>query len=262
MIYSGKTDIGKVRTNNQDSFAIKRFSENTLVAIVCDGMGGARGGNIASETAVECFLKNFDDKSIIDLENPESITPDTAAAALAHAVFDANHAVYVKSISDSALSGMGTTLAACIIVGNTMYVANVGDSRLYVDSGKKLIQITQDHSYVQFLIDVGNITPDEAKNHPYRNRITRAIGIQPEVDCDIFTVNLAKYQNPKVLICSDGLCGQVEDTVMHEITASAYKGRTLKQDKLDNAVNALINAALDNGGPDNITAVLISVKES
>lgn len=259
MFYSGKTDIGKVRSTNQDSFAIKSYSDDVLVAVVCDGMGGVQGGNIASETAVEYFFKSLESKSIINLEDGEKIPTNSLAAALGQAVTDANTAVYEKSLSDKEYSGMGTTLTACIIVGNRMFVSNVGDSRLYIDAGKKLTQITQDHSYVQFLVDVGDITPEEAKTHPYRNRITRAIGIQPDVECDIFTEELDKYQSPKILICSDGLCGQVDDPVMHKAISVARRRGEDEAAKLDRICSSLIDKALAAGGPDNITAILISV---
>ena len=259
MFYSGKTDIGKVRSSNQDSFAIKSYPGGLLVAIVCDGMGGVQGGNVASETAVEHFFKSLESKNIINLEDGEKIPTNSLAAALGQAVTDANTAVYEKSLTDKEFSGMGTTLTACIVIGNRMFVANVGDSRLYIDANKKLTQITQDHSYVQFLIDVGDITPEEAKTHPYRNRITRAIGIQPEVECDIFTEELDKYQNPKILICSDGLCGQVEDAVMHKAINPARRRSEDDTARLDRICKTLIDKALASGGPDNITAILISV---
>lgn len=259
MFYSGKTDIGKVRSTNQDSFSVKAYSENLLVAIVCDGMGGVQGGNVASETAVEYFFKSLESKNIINLDDGEKIPTKAATAALGQAVVEANTAVYEKSLSSKEYAGMGTTLTACIVVGNRLIVANVGDSRLYVDANKKLTQITQDHSYVQFLVDVGDITPEEAKTHPYRNRITRAIGIQPDVECDIFTMELDKNQNPKILICSDGLCGQVDDTVMHKAINAARKRGEDDEARLDRVCSNLIKKALDNGGPDNITAILISV---
>ena len=258
MIYSGKTNVGKVRSTNQDSFAIKSFSHDVLVAVVCDGMGGVRGGNIASETAIEYFMKNFEDGDVADLNANPYIDATQAMAALAHAVYDANEAVYNKAISSSELNGMGTTLVACLLIGTRLYVANVGDSRLYVDFGKKLTQVTEDHSYVQFLVDVGDITPEEAKTHPYRNRITRAIGIQPEIDCDLFTVELDKYPDAKVLLCSDGLCGQVDNSVMHKIMKTVQSKKDDAQANLDHTVDMLIDEALESGGPDNITVILLS----
>ena len=261
MIYSGKTNIGKVRSTNQDSFAIKSFSDDVLVAVVCDGMGGVRGGNIASETAIEHFMRNFENGNVIDLKSSAQIDATRATAALAHAVYDANEAVYNKASTSPELSGMGTTLVACLIIGKRLYVANIGDSRLYVDFGKKLTQISEDHSYVQFLIDVGDITPEEAKTHPYRNRITRAVGIQPEVDCDFFTVELDKYPNAKILLCSDGLSGQAENNDVHKIINSTFKKNEDAQGRLDRSVDMLIDEALECGGPDNITVILISANE-
>lgn len=260
MIYSGKTDIGKIRTTNQDSFAVKSYSDDVLVAVVCDGMGGVRGGNVASETAIEHFMQSFEDKSVVDLDSLKKLDETEAYAALAHAVYDANEAVYNKAIGSAELSGMGTTLVACLIFGKRMYVANIGDSRIYIDNGKKLTQISEDHSYVQFLIDVGDITPEEAKTHPYRNRITRAVGIQPEVDCDYFTIDLNKYRDPLVLLCSDGLCGQAENEEMHRILNLPQKGDDAEQ-RLESASDMLIDTALEHGGPDNITVILISPNE-
>lgn len=255
MIYSGKTHIGKVRTTNQDSFAIKQVSDDLLIAVVCDGMGGARGGNIASETAIEHFLSSLA-KCGITADNPRRA--DAVPAALAGAVFEANEAVYNKSISNPEYNGMGTTLVACIITGTTVYIANIGDSRLYIDTQKKLTQISEDHSYVQFLIDVGDITPEEAKHHPYRNRITRAVGIQPETESDFFTLDLNKYPGGKILLCSDGLCGQVDSKVIHKILNSSRRKNESEDEHMNRICDKLVEAALNAGGPDNITAVVIS----
>lgn len=259
MIYCGKTNIGKVRSTNQDSFAIKKLSDDILVAVVCDGMGGMRGGNIASETAISLFMQSFENSSVINLANTKKIDDTRAMAALAHAVFDANEAVYDKSIKEPQLAGMGTTLVAALIIKNKLYVANIGDSRLYIDSGKTLLQISEDHSYVQFLIDVGDITPEEAKTHPYRNRITRAVGIQPEIDCDYFTVDLNKHPGAKILLCSDGLCGQVDNLVMHKIISKPLSKKESADAHIEKTVDKLINEAMKAGGPDNITAILINV---
>ncbi len=253
MIYSGKTHTGKVRATNQDSLAIKMFADNFLVAVVCDGMGGARAGNVASETAIEYFLKSFEKSKVAE---PSANKNDEAiSAAFVSAVYDANEAVYKKAISSPEYIGMGTTLVACIIMDKKLYVANVGDSRLYMYSGKKLTQITEDHSYVQFLIDVGDITPEQAKHHPYRNRITRAIGVQPEVDGDYFKFDLEKYPDAKILLCSDGLCSQVESKQIQKILSSLKADSTSLQ--YEKVTDKLINAALDAGGPDNITAIVI-----
>lgn len=259
MIYSGKTHIGKVRTTNQDSFAVRQAADDFLIAVVCDGMGGARGGNVASETAIEHFLLSLEKYGITNEQTQKK--PDEVSAALAQAVFEANEAVYTKAISSPEYNGMGTTLVACIASGNKLFIANIGDSRLYIDSGKKLTQISEDHSYVQFLIDVGDITPEEAKYHPYRNRITRAIGIQPEVDSDFFTLDLAKYPDSKILLCSDGLCGQVESKNLHKIlNTSILKGET-EEAHCERIVDKLVEEALNEGGPDNITAVVICTKK-
>ncbi len=259
MIYYGLTDIGKVRQTNQDSYAIKKLSDDVLAAIVCDGMGGARGGNIASETAIRHFLKSLEDKNVIDPAREKSFSDEEITAALAHAVYDANEAVYRTAIENSELFGMGTTLVACIIHKNKLYAANVGDSRLYIDSGRKLTRISHDHSYVQFLIDVGDITPAEAKTHPYRNRITRAVGIQPDVDSDIFTVELEKYPKAKILLCSDGLCGLVDERDIHRILSAAKFGTDPESLCRSRAVS-LKDAALKSGGTDNITVVLIETE--
>lgn len=255
MIYSGKTHIGKVRTTNQDSFMIKKLSDSFLIAVVCDGMGGAKSGNVASQTAIEYFLSSFEKSGIT--EGATDKNPDEISAALAQAVFEANEAVYKKAISAYEFNGMGTTLVACVISGNRLFVANIGDSRLYIYSGKKLIQLTEDHSYVQFLIDVGDITPEEAKTHPYRNRITRAVGVQPEVDCDLFTHDLTKFPDAKLLLCSDGLCGQVDGKHIGKILNSNISKGNNAEANMEKITDKLINAALDAGGPDNITAVVI-----
>ena len=169
----GKTDIGVKRKSNQDSFAIVERSEYTL-AVVCDGVGGARGGNIASETAVKTFCGEI--KAAFSRRSPEEYGVQAIEDLLRQAVSDANTEVYRKAAEDSDLEGMGTTLVAALLCKVGHFAVNVGDSRLYLQDGEGLRPLTKDNTFVQYLLDRGVITPEEALVHPNRNIILRALG--------------------------------------------------------------------------------------
>ena len=253
----GKTDVGKKRKNNQDSFVLKHYPENSAaVALVCDGMGGASGGNIASTLACEAFTERMDGffSAAGAGRLPSVPTEGDIASAIAHAVYEANRRVFERAENDSTLQGMGTTLVAAVIIGERLYAVNVGDSRLYMFAHGQLRQITKDHSLVQFLLDSGKITGDEAENHPNRNVITRAIGPERSIEADIFSVELkhaAEDDTFCALLCSDGLSGYVKKEHIGDILAEQLPEHPEK------AADALIAAANDAGGADNITAVLV-----
>lgn len=247
MKYGGKTDIGVKRKTNQDSFAV--FSKNSyFCAIVCDGMGGAKGGNIASGLAVKTFAtvikKAFSEKSADDFTESE------IKRLMKGAVDEANSAVHAKSLTDVELDGMGTTLVAVLNCLCGTFAVNVGDSRLYRQTDGFIEQVSKDHSFVQYLLDKGEITPEEAIDHPNKNIILRALGVNERVEGDYYRID----DYDRLLLCTDGLTNHVSDERIGEIIsgtylpkASSYKAR----------VEKLIAEANEGGGLDNITAVII-----
>ncbi len=279
MLYSGMSDIGRKRSSNQDTFRITEFESPNgivLLAVVCDGMGGMNGGNVASELAVETFTASFGE-ALSKHNSGESESPSddgttrtfrqradktsTAlspiALALRSAASAANRVVVKRAADEPSLEGMGTTLLAACFVGDTMYVANVGDSRLYLVTGDTISRVTKDHSYVQYLIDAGELSPDEAEKSPYRNIITRAVGREDYLDTDIFTLPMSAFCG-YVLMCSDGLYNFISEEEMTMVIGSCVKGGG--ECELDSKVSTLVRRANENGGGDNITAVLIKCK--
>lgn len=249
MKYSGKTDIGLKRKNNQDSYAV--FSrEGYLCAVVCDGMGGAKGGNVASGLAVKSF--SYTVKKFFESRPPLECGKHDITSLLRDAVDNANETVYLKSISDEELDGMGTTLAAVICCCQGCFAVNVGDSRIYKQNDNGFTQVSKDHSFVQYLLEKGEITAAEAAIHPNKNIILRAVGVNEHVEGDYFVIDDFK----RILLCSDGLTNHVPD----ERIASTIQGENLangKKSSLKSRVEKLIFDANNGGGSDNITAVLI-----
>ncbi len=246
LISYGKTDTGKLRKGNEDSFQISE-GDDFVSAVVCDGMGGVHGGSVASELAV-CVYTDTLFKEIG--KSGSELTGQIIKGAMLAAVEAANKAVFERAGTDSELSGMGTTLVACFAWRDRAFVVNVGDSRLYKLQGGASVQVTKDHSYVQFLLDNGRITESEAATHPNRNVITRALGIGLVVEADFFMVE--SFEG--LLLCSDGLINYVPDDVRDGILAS---DNTVKK-----KVNALISAANKAGGGDNITVILLMKEEN
>lgn len=304
MIYSGKTDIGKRRRDNQDSFAISE-AEGAVILTVCDGMGGAAGGSTASSSAVKTFNAYVTENIKEDSDIPALLCEGAAAA---------NECVYNLAEKDDSLSGMGTTLVAAVVcippvpeneeaesgcadnpecpaaheecpadtaecaekeetaplsisdailddtaetaeskaAANTdtrIYGVNIGDSRLYTVTKCGLKQISHDHSFVQYLVDIGQLTPEEAENNPNRNMITRAVGTGKEVEADTFTVDITGEEELWLLLCSDGLTNYLaKDKIVSIIT----DGEMTADEKTD----ALVKGANEGGGGDNITAVI------
>lgn len=235
----GKTDIGKVRENNQDDFAYGLLPDGAAWAVVCDGMGGASGGSVASSIAVHAISEGIesqytgqsDEKSIQEL--------------LLGVLKQANEQVYKKSRDDISLHGMGTTVVACLAKNDTAFIGHAGDSRAYLIKSESLEQLTVDHSVVQEMVDKGQITQEEAQNHPNKNLITRALGVESTLKIDF-----GAYHFPEgtgVLLCSDGLSNLVD----REAIVKAFG------DHFDQAAEDLIGLANENGGTDNITAVIV-----
>ncbi len=266
MNFYGRSDTGKMRSMNQDCFRIVKLCENASLCVVCDGMGGAKSGNIASECAIEVFTKQVTKYAQSKMNNDGilELTGDDACLILDNAARDANREVYKRSQSSVDYQGMGTTLVAALICDETVYVINIGDSRMYLVSDNTITQITHDHSYVQHLVDNGSITPEDARSHPFRNRITRAIGTKNELETDIFSVELDGIEICYLLLCTDGLSGVLLPEDIYEIVSSDLDIDIITDvdTELEHKTERLINAANDAGGPDNITAVLVKhVKE-
>ena len=234
MKYAAKTDVGH-RSGNEDACHIPKTAEENALVIVSDGMGGHNAGEVASSLVITGML-----------EEMQNLRRDDLAHQLSTAVMNVNLDVYRAAEDDGNLSGMGATLVCALLEDARYLCANVGDSRLYQFSDGALRQITRDHSYVQMLVDCGDITPEEARTHPRRNLIMRAMGADARVSVDLF--DNAWKAGDLLLLCSDGLSGPVPDEEIAEILRAG--GAT------EETCAALIRRALDNGGTDNITVVL------
>lgn len=240
MKFYSKTDMGLVRTSNQDAYAYGLLGKDSAYGIVCDGMGGVNGGQIASTAAVECFKKRICEDFKNDLSDEECID------LLISALCEANSAILDMSAKDKDLAGMGTTCVAAIISQKTLKLINVGDSRAYIYNGKTLFQLTKDHSMVQHLVDTGQISPNEAKSHPQKNIITRAVGTEPDISAD-------RYIHPMtskdvLMLCTDGLSNSIEKKKLEN---ELSKG-------IDTAPDRLISLANQYGGKDNITILILA----
>lgn len=250
MLSYGITDVGKQRAANQDNFIIDQRSPSTLLAVVCDGMGGAAGGLEASSIACSVFSDSVEADLAALEERGKNLTPALCERILRRGVEFANDAVGRRAAEDPGLAGMGTTLVAALVSGERIYVANVGDSRLYAVTGGVAEQITHDHSYVQLLVDVGRITPEQAKKSANRNIITRAVGTSEDLECDVFTIDTLP---DAILLCSDGLTNMLppEDIGQHFQTAFA------SEEDVAAVCRSLVDSANANGGLDNITAAVV-----
>ena len=252
MIYFGKTDIGKLRKGNQDSFGIYEIGENALLLAVCDGMGGAKGGEEASRLALEAFSEEI--KAVLVPRIKEGKLDSDGVdlkLLLENAVSCANKAVFDKAKSTTELSGMGTTLVALLYTEKGAYSVNVGDSRMYRIMDGKIEQLTHDHSYVQYLVDIGKLTAEEAKNSSNRNIVMRAVGTEEEIKGDIEAVETNFEKEAFFLLCSDGLTGMVQDDDICKIVSGEGEPHA--------KVNSLIEAANAGGGADNITVALLKI---
>ena len=235
----GKTDIGLVRETNQDAFSFGSFDDGNCWAVVCDGMGGVSGGQVASEICVEKVSE------AIKRSYRKGITVSSAKNLLTTAINAANSAVFKEAQENIELKGMGTTVVAVLVLGSIAVVAHVGDSRAYLINDE-INQITKDHSFVQLLIDTGKITEEEAKVHPDRNVITRAVGIEHVVDVEIDIVDI--NDNDKLLICTDGLNGYVPNADILKII----------KEYGDSSTEKLVETANNAGGRDNVTVVILT----
>ena len=243
MKIAAKTDIGNQRSENQDNYRAGRQADNTVWALVCDGMGGAKGGKLASSLAAsymeEAFVHHIDTLQ----------TEGEIRRLLLRCVDKANALIYTKAQQDQAVQGMGTTIVCAVLRGDKMQYVHAGDSRLYLYHSGAFVQLTKDHSMVQELLEQGSITEEEAAAHPHKNLITRALGVAENIDLDYGQVALE--ENDVVLLCTDGLSNYVTDTEIMQV---------LQTTPLEQAADTLIAKALAAGGLDNITVLLVQTQ--
>lgn len=238
--FAGKSDKGLVRRTNQDCFAVERLSDDAVFAVVCDGMGGANGGNVASELAVETFCEKVKGawRSGMPQRSVYNLLKSSATAA--------NITVFDKAKSDDALSGMGTTVVAATVCGGMAYIIHAGDSRAYKFGKDGLVQITRDHSVVQAMVESGKLTKEAARVHPRKNVITRALGVDENLNVEYAEVEIDEGEG--LLLCSDGLTNFVSDEQIAEI---------IEKTPLCDCPQSFVELANKNGGGDNITAVMV-----
>lgn len=241
MFIASDTDIGKKRSENQDRVHAEFLADNVAAAVVCDGMGGASSGGVASQLAIDAVVKRIKENFRKDMK------PNSIRNLMLTSVHYANTIVYGKSKEDIDKNGMGTTCVAALVVDKTVYMVSVGDSRGYLLTKDGIAQITTDHTYVEMLYRSGQITKEEAKNHHMRNVITKAVGVESDVEVDYF--ELEENDNFAVLLCSDGLTNYCTDNMIYE---------TVFGNNLDEAIKQLIAFANECGGKDNITAAVIA----
>ena len=247
----GKTDVGMRRRGNQDAFSVIERNGYSL-AVVCDGVGGSNGGEIASDTAIAVFRNSV--KSSLDGLGNEPLEAAFAEDILSQAVSEANAEVFRKSQEDPDLEGMATTLVAALVAPNAVYAVNIGDSRMYAVSGGVLRQITVDHSFIQYLLDKQLIRPEEAKTHPNRNIILKSIGNTEDAQPDFFRLDRGSFD--QLLLCTDGLYNTVTPAELLSVATGAYAGKR-KPPSVRKRVSEFIRLANSRGGPDNITALLV-----
>lgn len=237
----GITDKGAVRKENQDAFRfLLSEREDTLCAILCDGMGGAQAGSIASTMAVDTFMSHAGNS--LD----SSSAPADMRQILMESVNYANIKVYDRSFADFTCMGMGCTLVAMLVNGKRCMVANVGDSRAYLLAKGSIQQISRDHSLVEEMVERGEITAEEARNHPRKNVITRAIGVEASVRCDIFDLKFPS--GSRILLCSDGLSNLLSDKEILAISEA--------NEDVEKAAQLMLELALERGAPDNVTVFI------
>lgn len=238
-----KTDIGNQRSENQDNYRAGRQPDETVWAVVCDGMGGAKGGKYAAELATDHIEKVFTE------ELGTVLTQKEVRPFLLHSINAANAKVYSAAQENDALTGMGTTIVSVIVKDGYAHFAHVGDSRIYFYQNNSLELATKDHSMVQELVEHGTITENEATNHPHKNLITRALGVSRDVSADYAKTKV--FANDIILLCSDGLTNCVNSKEIANI---------LNDVPFFDCPQELINKALVNGGQDNITVVLMQIE--
>lgn len=230
-----------MRRTNQDAYAAGELTGNIAWAVVCDGMGGANGGNIASQTAVKVISEKITN-NLVGGMNSSAIK-----SLLNTAIYTANLNVFDMAKSVETLSGMGTTVVAAIICDDVLHIAHAGDSRAYIISGDTIKQITKDHSIVQHMVELGQITSEEAKVHPKKNVITRALGVEETIQVDYTEIPF--NDGDIIMLCTDGLSNFIDSKQVMEI---------LNSSNFYEFSDRLVDTANKNGGGDNITVVVIA----
>ena len=238
MKIAGRSDIGLVRENNQDNYLITKNAKGDILAIVCDGIGGAKAGDVASLMATKHVGESF--SSIEGFNNSHE-----AITWFKKVLNETNDLIYSKTVTSDEFTGMGTTFVSALIVGDEIVIANVGDSRAYILEEKTLRQITTDHSLVHEMVVSGQITEEELESHPQRNILTNALGVVGDLRVDTFIVD----KGEKLLLCTDGLSGYVKIEQLSKIINH-------KDYSLDQILEKLIATANNVGGYDNITLVI------
>lgn len=237
-IYEGsfafKTHVGKVRENNEDQSLVLTNAEGDVLLVVADGMGGANKGDLASLMAITTIREEFEKKRHSNNKTRNKIW-------LTRSIKKANRAINDKAQEGDSYQGMGTTLTCCLLVNETLYLANLGDSRAYLDDGKELKQISEDQTYARYLVKTGQISEEEAKSHPERHVLMNALGIYPSVALQIESL---PYKGEKILCCTDGLYNQVSNDAIHAILSA--------DERVDQKVNSLVGTANASGGTDNV----------
>ncbi len=235
-----KTDIGLIRSTNEDTFTLIKKDENNFLAFVCDGMGGHLGGAFASNKTIEMLNDAFNK---IDSNNP----PKNIGVWLFETLQNANSLIYQKAMTDENLKGMGTTVSGVVMINKEIYYAHIGDSRIYLYNENSIEQITTDHTYVNTLLLNGLITYKQALKHPKRHVLTNALGIKKNVSVDIGSIRLKEKDS--LLICTDGL---------HNLIDGKKLLKLLNEDvDTETKVNNLLDKALSLGGNDNITLIVL-----
>lgn len=236
----GGTDIGQIRTSNQDRFSAEVVNENMGYGIVCDGMGGENGGSVASEIAIEFARK------LLSRDLSGEMT-ELSIRAVFSSIFSATNALIFEAASkNEELKGMGTTMVMAVIKNRELFIGTVGDSRVYIAGPEETRQVTKDHTVVQLMVDIGELTAEEAASHPKRHFITRAVGVSDTVEMDFIVEKLG--EKDIVLLCSDGLYNYLDPEELYE---------TLRETADVGSVQNLIDVANEGGGADNITAVVM-----
>lgn len=238
------SSIGRVRESNQDFVQVFQNKKHIIMAIVCDGMGGHQGGDVASTMAVTHLGHSF---SMTDFT-----TPSVARKWLDMQLKTENDTILQTADKFPDLNGMGTTVVLSINFDNTALIAHLGDSRAYLYTGDRFKQLTEDHSLVNELIKMGQITPSQARTHPQKNIITQALGVSSSINPEYDEITI--HDGEVILLCTDGLTNSLEDSQIQQVLAT--KSLSLKE-----RCNKLINEANRLGGGDNITVCLIQYEE-
>lgn len=240
MIFAYDSNIGKVREVNQDRACVLKNDANEYLGIVCDGMGGHQAGELASSLAIETICQSF-------LEVSPLRTTQDGLKWINEAICKANEAIYDDALKNEEHRGMGTTVACCLILKDAIVIAHVGDSRVYQVNPNQLLQLTKDHTYVNLLVDSGTITKEQAKTHPKKNILMKALGVFETV---VVSTMVIENKQQVMMICSDGLYNVLSDEEVLSIIS--------KHDSIHEQVFDMITQANLNGGTDNISVVLMN----